>query len=47
MKEKLKDKILTMVSSSLLLIAIQTVNDVSARHCHQEKEPKSLKKYEI
>lgn len=36
-----------MISSSLLLIAIQTVNSASARHCYQEKEPKSLKKYEI
>lgn len=47
MKVKLKNKILTMISSSLLLIAIKTVNSVSTRHCYQEKEPKSLKKYEI
>lgn len=46
MKEKLKNKILAMISSSLLLIAIQTVNSASARHCHQEKEPMSLKKFE-
>lgn len=32
-----------MVSSSLLLIAIQTVNTTLARHCYQEKEPSSLK----
>lgn len=45
MKENIKRKILTMFSFSLLLIAIQTVNGVSARHCRQEKEPFSLKKY--
>lgn len=35
-----------IVSSSLLAIAIQTVNSASARHAHQEKEPMSLKKFE-
>lgn len=46
MKEKLKNKFLVIVSSSLLAIAIQAVNSVSARHAYQEKEPMSLKKFE-
>ncbi|MEE0966032.1 MAG: cyclic lactone autoinducer peptide [Bacilli bacterium] len=44
--EKLKHKLLQVVSSGLFLIAIQSVNMMSKDHFYQEKEPESLKKYE-
>lgn len=43
---KVKSKILTLISSGLFLLAIQTVNSASRLHLYQEKEPDSLKKYE-
>lgn len=44
--KSIKNKVLVFISSSLFLIAIQTVNCISDRHCYQTKEPDSLKKYE-
>lgn len=44
MKVKLKNKILTMISSSLLLIAIKTVNRATLL---LRKRTKKFKKYEL
>ncbi len=41
-----KDKVLTLLSSGLFLIALQAVNMYSYNHIYQAKEPESLKKYE-
>lgn len=43
---RIKNKLFTLISSALFLIALQSVNMVSMLHCYQEKEPESLKKYE-
>lgn len=39
----LKSKLLIMLSSGLLTIAIQSVNLISSNHIYQEKELDSLK----
>lgn len=44
--KKVKIKVLSLISSGLFLIAIQTVNLVSKGHLYEVKEPDSLKKYE-
>lgn len=43
--KRIKNKLLMILSSGLLLIAIQAVNKVSYNHIFQNKEPNCLKKY--
>lgn len=45
--KRIKNRFLMIVSSGLFLVAIQAVNMVSRSHQYQDKEPQSLKKYEM